>query len=159
AADAVEGEIARLHDLSVADLRERWLALYGTPAPKYFRTTLLVRTLAHQIQVQAFGGLSDATKRRLRHIYHAGRDDRRDGVLESLVPRLKPGTRLLRSWQGKTHCVNVLAKGFEWQGQHYQSLSAVAKAISGTNWNGHAFFGTRKKVSKQLAGECSPQAR
>ena len=62
---SVEAEIARLPDLGLAELRERWIELYGTPAPKYFRRGLLVRAIAYQIQVKAFGGLSEATKQRL----------------------------------------------------------------------------------------------
>jgi hypothetical protein len=82
-------------------------------------------------------------KRRLRVIAEAARD----GTVEKLlsVPVLRPGTQLLRDWKGETHRVTVLADGFEWRGTRHRSLSAVAKAITGTNWNGYAFFGVKRR--------------
>ena len=67
-------------------------------------------------------------------------------------PRIKPGTRLIRLWQDKTHTVEVLQDGFEWEGRRYSSLSAIAKAISGTNWNGYTFFGVKRRPLKNKNG-------
>lgn len=149
---SVEAEIARLPDLGLDELRTRWKALYGRPAPKFFRRKLLVRAIAYQMQVKAYGGLSEATKRRLREIAEAARTGNEDAAFTA--PRIKPGTQLVRAWKDKTHHVMALTRGFEWQGTKFNSLSAVAKAITGTNWNGYAFFGLkhRPKGNKYAAG-------
>jgi hypothetical protein len=146
----LEDEIARLRDLDLLELRKRWLALYGRPAPKFFRRKFLARALAYQMQVKAFGGLSDKTKRRLREIAEAVRNGNEDAVLGP--PRIKPGTKLIRLWQDKTHAVTVLEDGFEWDGKRFNSLSAIAKAITGTNWNGYAFFGLKRRSTSNKNG-------
>jgi hypothetical protein len=61
--------------------------------------------------------------------------------------RIKPGTQMLRQWQDTTHTVTALAEGFEWSGRTFKSLSAVANAITGTNWSGFAFFGIKRALS------------
>ena len=86
---ALEAEIARLPDLGLAELRARWMALYGRPAPKFFRRKLLVRAIAYQMQVKAYGGLSEATKRRLREIAAAAREGTFDAAMAE--PRIKAG--------------------------------------------------------------------
>jgi len=139
-------EIAKVRDLDITALRAQWHKLYGRPAPKTFRRNLLRRGVAYQMHVAVHGGLSAATKRRLREIAEAVRAGNEDAVLPG--PRIKPGTRLYRVWQDKTHHVTVLDDGFEWEGTRYASLSAVAKAITGTNWNGYAFFGLKRRPSK-----------
>jgi hypothetical protein len=144
--ETLESEIAQLGDLDITELRKRWQKHYGRPAPKTFRCNLLIRGLAYQMRVEVYGGLSPATKRRLREIAEAVRTGNEEAVLAG--PRIKPGTQLYRAWQDKTHRVNVLNDGFEWQGSWYQSLSAVAKAITGTNWNGYAFFGLKRRPLK-----------
>jgi hypothetical protein len=96
----LEAEIARLGDLGLAELRVRWKLLYGRPAPKFFRRKLLVRAVAYQMQVAAYGGLSEATKRRLREIADAARDGTFDAAMTE--PRIKPGTRLIRTCEERT---------------------------------------------------------
>jgi hypothetical protein len=140
--ERLEAEIARLPDLGIVELRERWVELYGRPAPKYFRRKLLVRAIAYQMQVKAFGGLSEATKQRLREIAAAVRDGTFDAA--DLEPRIKPGTKLMRTWKKDTHEVMVLEDGFAWRGARYTSLSTIAKTITGTSWNGWAFFGLKR---------------
>ena len=142
----VEAEITRLRDLGAAELRKRWMQLYGRPVPKYFRHELLVRAIAYQMQVKAFGGLSEATKRRLREIAEAARDGTFDEV--DLEPRIKPGTKLIRTWKKVTHEVMAVQDGFAWNGEHYTSLSTIAKTIAGTSWNGWRFFGVRRPAVK-----------
>ncbi|HEX2552748.1 MAG TPA: DUF2924 domain-containing protein [Microvirga sp.] len=139
-------EIAGLGSLDLADLRQRWQRLYGTPAPASFRRDLLVRAIAYQMQVKAYGGLSLATKRRLRQIAEAVRQ----GSFEASMagPRIRPGTRLVRVWQGETHHVFVHEDGYEWQGERHRSLSTIAKAITGTSWNGWTFFGVKKRPAR-----------
>ena len=146
-ADAkLEAEIARLPDLGLIELRARWKTLFGLPAPKFFRRKLLVRAVAYQMQVKAYGGLSEATKRRLREIAAAARDGTFDAV--DLEPRIKPGTKLIRTWKKVTHEVMVLQDGFAWNGERHESLSAIAKTITGTSWNGWTFFGIKRPTRK-----------
>ena len=144
--ETIETELARLPELGLDELRRRWRDLYRHPAPKFFRRTLLIRGLAYQMQVEVYGGLSPATKRRLREIAEAVRNGTEETL--RLAPQIKPGTRLIRRWQNTTHTVTVLDQGFEWNDARYKSLSAVAKAITGTNWNGFMFFGVKRRASK-----------
>jgi hypothetical protein len=139
---ALEAEIGRLPDLSLLELRHRWKTLFGHPAPKSLRRNFLARAVAYQMQVEAYGGLSVATNRRLWEIVSAVRNGDANAVLGS--SRIKPGTQMIRQWQDTTHTVTALVEGFEWNGRTYKSLSAVANAITGTNWNGFAFFGIKR---------------
>jgi hypothetical protein len=138
---ALESEIAGLPALGLDELRARWCVLYARPAPKSFRRKFLARAVAYQMQVKAHGGLSEATKRRLRDIATAAGDGTFDAAM--VGPRIKPGTKLVRTWHDKTHTVTALDTGFSWNGEHHSSLSSIAKAITGTNWNGWTFFGLK----------------
>ena len=142
---ALETEIGRLPNLSLFELRHRWQTLFGHPAPKSLRRNFLARAVAYQMQVEAYGGLSVATKRRLREIANAVRTGDANAILGS--SRTKPGTQMIRQWQNTTHTVTALGEGFEWNGRTYKSLSAAANAITGTNWNGFAFFGIKRAPS------------
>lgn len=135
----LEAEIARLPGLDITELRRRWKTLYGRPAPQSFRRNLLIKGVAYQMQVEAYGGLSPTTKRRLREIAQAVRNGNAKTVIGA--PLLRGGTQLIRRWKGKTHMITALDNGFAWEGRTYRSLSAVAKAITGTSWNGYKFFG------------------
>jgi hypothetical protein len=141
----LEAEIGRLPNLSLLELRHRWKTLFGHPAPKSLRRNFLARAVAYQMQVEAHGGLSDATKRRLREIANAVRTGDASAMLGG--SHIKPGAQMIRQWQNTTHTVTALAEGFEWNGRTYKSLSAVANAITGTNWNGFAFFGIKRAPS------------
>jgi Protein of unknown function (DUF2924) len=101
----------------------------------------------NQMQVKAYGELSSATKRRLREIAAALRNGNEDDLFSA--PRIKPGTQMLRVWQDQTHLVTVLPDGFEWRGTKHKSLSAIAREITGTNWNGYAFFGLKRRTRKK----------
>ncbi len=112
----------------------------------------MARAVAYQMQVAAYGGLAAATRRRLREIAMAIRNGDSHGVLGGA--QIKPGTQLIRQWQNTTHTVMVLDDGFALDGRTYKSLSAVAKVITGTNWNGYAFFGIKRAArgNKAAAG-------
>src|SRR5712664_3781894 len=142
---ALETEIGRLPALSLLELRNRWKMLFGHPASKSLRRNFLARAVAYQMQVEVYGGLSAATKRQLREIANAVRNGDANAIPGS--SRIKPGTQMIRQWQNTTHTVTALAEGFEWNGRTYKSLSAVANAITGTNWNGFAFFGIKRAPS------------
>src|SRR5215210_4338649 len=123
-----------------------------TPAPTCFKSDLLFRTLAYQLQVKAFGGLDRATERLLDRLADA---DDPTAVLASLRRRrLKPGTEFIREWAGTMHRVVVVEGGYAYLGQTYSSLSEIARLITGTNWNGPRFFGLRdnKRPSQTKAG-------
>src|ERR1700738_1642222 len=142
---ALEAEIGRLPALSLLELRNRWKTLFGHSAPKSLRRNFLARAVAYQMQVEAYGGLSVATKRRLREIASAVRNGDANATLGG--SRIKAGTQMIRQWQDTTHTVTALAEGFDWNGRTYKSLSAVANAITGTKWNGFAFFGIKRAPS------------
>jgi hypothetical protein len=94
----------------------------------------LEKALAYEIQCAAFGGLSGAAKRALRAAAAS-----KDG---STGPRpLSPGARLIREWNGVVHEVDVSGDGYVWRGERYRSLTAIARAITGTKWSGPRFFG------------------
>ena len=145
--ETLEAETARLPDLGLNELRQRWRVLYGRPAPKFFRRKFLVRGVAYQMQVVAFGGLSKAALRQLAQFAEA-KHAADTGRAMSNVLRIKPCTKLIRVWNDKTHTVTALPGGeFEWQGVRYRSLSKIARAITGTQWNGLVFFGVKPQPS------------
>ena len=148
----LEDEIRRLPDLSLGELRNRWKVLFGNPAPVSLRRKFLARAVAYQMQVEAHGGLSNSAKRRLREIADAVRRGNPDAA--GVTRQIRPGTQMIRQWRTETHIVTALSQGFEWNGQTYRSLSAVAKEITGTNWNGYAFFGIKRAsmANKNAAG-------
>ena len=142
----IEQAIASLANLDHAALKERWRVLQGGDPPRRLSRQLLLRALAHAMQEKVFGGLSPMVGQRLRRL---AEELRATGRISSIgkQPVFKPGTRLIREWQGRTHEVIVLEHGFQWKGETYRSLSAIARAITGTRWNGHVFFGLKSRQS------------
>jgi len=144
--DSVLAQLAALKTAPAADLKQKWRNLFDREPPPYNRRFLESR-LAYRIQELAYGGLSEETIERLEAI--AGEIEGKRGRQRSpLVHRPIAGTRLIREWRGAEHCVTVRNSDFEYQGRPYKSLSAVAKHITGTQWNGLVFFGlknTRKR--------------
>lgn len=133
---SIEDEVRALERLDLYGLREVWDRRYGDPPP--LRSPGLLRCLlAWRIQVEAFGGLDPALRRRLRRKGAAGPDGLNLGV----------GARIKREWRGGMVEVEVTATGFLHDGQVYPSLSAAATAIAGTKWNGPRFFGLRGKAA------------
>lgn len=135
----VEQRLAEIETYDGKALRAEWLTLYGRPAPKRVRRDLLLRAVAYRIQELAFGGLKPATVRKLKQLAEQARSG--PLALPSPGANIRPGTRLLREWNGETHRVEVVDKGFLWRGRRYPSLSAVARAITGSRWSGPRFFG------------------
>jgi hypothetical protein len=143
--DRVREALARLPILDSTALRAEWRRLYGTEAPARIGRDLLIGALAYRLQEQALGGLRPELRRRLRNI--VAEVERGGEVTVTAAPRLKPGTRLLRDWQGRTHEVLVRGDGFVWQQTEYRSLSQIARAITGTRWSGPVFFGLKSRTS------------
>ncbi len=134
-----EQEIGALADLLRPDLVERWKALYRSDPPKGISRPLLVRAVAYEMQAKRYGGLKPATCRRLQKI--ARENTAGDKAKPPAPPRLKPGARLVREWNGVTHVVEVIEGGFIWNRERHRSLSAIARAITGARWSGPRFFG------------------
>jgi hypothetical protein len=128
---AIEAEIARLRSLALDALRRRWRVVFGRTPPAGLSKDLLGRMMAWRLQEQAFGGLDRESLSFLEGLARHGGSPRR---------QLKPGTVLVRDYQGQRHTVTVAADGFNWQGATYASLSAIARAITGTAWSGPRFF-------------------
>ena len=135
---AIVAEIESLKGLGVDRLRETWQRRFRAPVPKIQSADILRRLIAWKIQVEAYGDLDDDTKQQLRHLQ---RLQAKGQSLAPPAPGPKAGTVLVREWRGVEHRVLVLDQGFEHQEQRYQSLSEVARAITGTRWSGPRFFG------------------
>ena len=132
------------HDLN--GLRRQWRAHLGGEPPAHLPHWLLMRVLAYRLQADAFGGLDKSIQRMLR-------SNREEGIavpFDRRAPQtregvgLKAGALLVREWKGQLERVMVLEDSFAWNGQTFGSLSQIAKAMTGTNWNGHRFFGLRQ---------------
>ena len=144
AADAsVVAELAALKRMSVAELKAKWADLFGAPAPNNSRSFLELR-LGYRIQELTIGGLSRETRRTLDLLADEveGQIGRKAIIADSRNPVV--GTRLVREWGGVEHTVTVMKDGFDLQGRKFKSLSAAARAITGTQWNGYRFFGLRE---------------
>ena len=139
---ALDSELAALPTLSAQELRLKWRDLRcGEPTAAASRD-LMIREIAYKMQERAHGGLAPAIKRRLRALAEEF-EANGDGSLAP-APLLKPGTRLLREWGGKTDTVIVLEDRFDYDGKRYQSLTEITPRITGAHWSGPRFFGLRK---------------
>lgn len=154
----IENEVAALGGLTREELAARWVRAYGCPPPKGVKRGLLERAAAWHLQARHFGGLSPTARKAIRDAVKLGQGTRtddprghRDIKAQRRVaqrdlplapdPMLKPGTRLVREWNGRTHIVDVSDAGFVFDGKTYGSLSAIAKRITGAHWSGPRFFG------------------
>jgi len=140
APESLADDLESLRNLPLKALRERWRDLYGVPCPPRISRQLLTRALAYRMQEQALGGLDAATRRRLERAQEAlaeGRTPTAPGA------KARPGTRLLREWQGVVHEVIVLEDSVQYQGKTWPSLSAVAREITAAHWSGPRFFGLK----------------
>lgn len=145
--DNVLARLTALRSTPTAELKVLWHEICEGEAPPYNRRFLESR-LAYRIQELAYGGLKRETAERL-----AGLGDQLDGGNRTtrrarVDNRPVAGTRLVREWQGTEHCVTVCNDGFDYEGRPYKSLSAIARAITGTRWNGWVFFGLKNHRSR-----------
>jgi len=141
----IKDQLAELGRMSRDRLIERWADLYGRSAPPRIRRELLIPFLAYRIQEKAYGGLSEATRAKLKE-FSRELERRAD---RGSATRLKVGTQFLRSWGSATHVVSVTGAGFDYRGKEYRSLSEIARLITGTRWSGPAFFGLKKSASSR----------
>ena len=136
----VATELERLRTMRIVELRALWRAKFKSDPPKAFGPDLLRRNIAYRVQEQAYGGLDPASSRLLNQL--VARYGKAPGKI-ALPRRIKPGAILLREWKKKSHRVTVMEDGFAYEGKTYDSLSEIARLITGTRWNGPRFFGLR----------------
>ena len=145
-AEALPARIEALADLSIADLRQAWAAVWSRPPPKAARRRLLMLGIAWKWQAELHGGYARSAERRLAALEADFRQQSaapRPTGHRSAAERLPPGSRLIRVWKAEQHEVEVTETGYLWRGQNWGSLSSVASEITGTRRNGPAFFGLR----------------
>jgi hypothetical protein len=149
--DPIDQRLATLPKLSKTALRELWKQLFSTSSPPQLRRHLMIPILAYRLQEQAFGSISAASRGRLRQLGQAFEANPKAAL--SSVPSIRPGTRLVRQWGDQVHLVNVETNGYEYQGARYQSLSEIARVITGTHWSGPLFFGIRSDQTSSKSKE------
>jgi hypothetical protein len=149
--ETFEAEIDRIRSLGLDELRALWRTTLRSSPPTAFTKDLIARFICWHIQEQAHGGLDGNTAKLL------------DGLARGDKPkadrRLKPGTVLVREYQGDRHTVTVVPGGYAWRDATYASLSAIACNITGTAWNGPRFFGLRAVVNRSVVIEGEPAGR
>ena len=136
----IEADIERIQTMNVEELRALWRAKFNSEQPEAFGPDLLRRSVAQKLQEDANGGLDRKNSRLLSQLI--AQSAKTNGKI--VVPRrIKPGAILVRQWKGKSHRIMVLEDGFAFEGKPYDSLSEIARRITGTRWNGPRFFGMR----------------
>lgn len=147
--ESVEEQVTRIGAMSIGELRQLlWKGSYASEPPASFSKDLLARAIAYRLQEEAYGGLSASTARLLKSLAKPGAEPPR---------RLKVGSVIVREHKGLLHEVMVVPGGFSWRGETYDSLSSIARKITGVSWNGPRFFGLRARKDSD-AGADSSQA-
>jgi hypothetical protein len=157
--DPIPARLAALKTMPMPELKAQWRELFDTEPPPFNRRYLEDR-LAYRIQELVYGGLKPETVRRLERLgeeYDGGDRKKRPMRLDRDRPIV--GTRLVREWRGVEEVVTVTRDGFEWRGRPYTSLSAIARAITGTRWNGWTFFGLRRGGRRPAEAPVEPSQR
>lgn len=139
----IAAQIEEIRSLNKNELRIRWQETFGKTVPEALTKDLLARMIAYRIQEKAFGGLDRATEKLL--------ESYANGNPSAPSRHLKAGTVLIREYQGVRHTVTIADGGFIWREKKYRGLSTIAKAITGTSWNGPRFFGLRENKQKSDA--------
>lgn len=145
----IEKIIAKLNKLSRSELIAKWQQLFKLPPASIVRKEFLVKYLAWEIQAQEQGGYTSQTKKKLEALakdldQNQEIKDEKLNALKQKTLTIKPGTKLIREYQGINNEVLVLEKGFQYDNKTYKSLSAIANEITGSRWNGKVFFGLKK---------------
>jgi hypothetical protein len=144
--NSVLAQIGALKAMPATALKARWRELFDTEPPPYNRRFLESR-LAYRIQELAYGGLKPETLGRLAPLADEVGGKAAKGPRPA-KDRPIAGTCLIREWQGVEHSVTVRDDGYEYQGRPYKSLSAIARLITGTRWNGWTFFGLKNQRAR-----------
>jgi len=148
---AVASEISKIQSLKPDEVRALWRGTFKRDVPRGLTRDLLVRTLCWHIQEKALGG-HDRANLQVLASYGKGKPGAQK------ARRLKPGTEIVREYQGERHLVVITAEGFRWRGVDYASLTAIAQTITGTNWNGPRFFGLRMAQDRARAPDARAKA-
>jgi hypothetical protein len=139
-------QLTTLSNLNRPALCKLWRQLFKKDPHREMRGELMLRMLAHRLQEQQFGGLGETSSRRLRQLANTFEANLK--TVGPTRPAIKPGSRLVRQWKEKVHVVEVEADGYEYKGTRYESLSEIARLITGTRWSGPLFFGLHAKPSQ-----------
>jgi hypothetical protein len=153
--EAIEAEIGRVRSLGLDELRTLWRVTFRSPPPPAFTKDLMARFLCWHIQEQAIGRLDPEIAKHLNGLAQGNKPG------ADRPRRLKPGTVLLREYQGERHTVTVIPDGYLWRETTHASLSIIARAITGTSWNGPRFFGLRsggKPAASSVVADVSSTA-
>ena len=145
--DTVLAQLAALKTMPIGELKQKWRDLFEREPPVFNRRYIESR-LSYRIQELAYGGLPAETVARLEALGEQLSKARRTGTKPTDDRRPISGTRLIREWNGVEHCVTVRDHDFEYMGRPYKSLSAVARTIAGSRWNGWVFFGLRNQAGR-----------
>jgi hypothetical protein len=139
-------QIAELKSASLEGLQRHWRSIFGKPCPPHLPRHLIMGMLAYRLQVNAHGDLSNEHKKYLDVVGRAAIREPETAIPKFSPERkqFKPGTVFVREHGGVQHHVTATSGGLLWGEETYSSLSAVARAITGTNWNGRRFFGLSK---------------
>ena len=132
-ADQVSVQMAEIEAYDRAECLDRWKEMFNRPPPKYLSPQFMKRVLIWETQNRALGGVSVKTTRRLKQIA-AGK---------TVATIAKPGSHLVREWNGRTYQVEVTGSGYVMDGKSWRSLSAIARHITGAHWSGPRFFGVQ----------------
>jgi hypothetical protein len=145
----IRSKLHELPRLPKAKLLALWQELFAKPAHPRLRRNLMIPLLAYRLQENAYGGLKPFTYKRLQKLAAELEQNRKATI--PLPPQLKAGTKLLRQFQGEMHEVLVGDEGFEYRGLGYESLSEIARQITGTRWSGPLFFGVKQSQKARPA--------
>jgi len=144
-----EPDIDGLERLSRTALRALWAQEFGEKPPLSIGRDILALGIAYVRQERRHGGLAKPVARELDRLFHHALDNDLTGAAPALIsPVTRSGTVLVREWRGTQHHVTIVADGFSWNGITHRSLSSIARAITGTRWNGPRFFGMRETNPK-----------
>jgi len=144
--DSILARLVAQKSMSMPEFKNLWRELNDSEPPAFSRRFLVSR-LAYRVQELELGGLKPETVRRLEKLGEEldGGDRKKSRVRADQDRKPIAGTRLILDWQGVEQVVTVTADGFDWEGRPYKSLSAIARAITGTRWNGWVFFGLKNR--------------
>jgi hypothetical protein len=142
--DPVPAQLAAIRTMEIGALKKMWRDLNQTEPPPYNRKFLESR-LSYRVQELAYGGLKPETLKRLAILAEELLPAKGVRRARSTSDMPCAGTKLVREWKGEEHRVTVLDEGFEYDGRPFRSLSAIARSITGTRWNGLLFFGLKSQ--------------
>jgi hypothetical protein len=135
------GKLDSLPTLTKAQLIELWIEHFRTAPPPKIRRELMVSFLAYRLQEREYGGLSHKARKLLEEVAKTSTSKRQKS--NESVP-----TSYLRMWRNEMHEVTSTDDGYEYRGEHFSSLSRIARKITGTSWSGPAFFGIKPRKAK-----------